>query len=108
MNAYQQFIASGGLDQDWEKYQAQKNAEIRQAGKNRMLKALKNGQEISGNDLALLIGYRNIPEKHLKNIQHDDTVISMNSVQARGLNRNQAEKLLIFVHEAIEKYENSQ
>ncbi len=102
MSAYKEFIASGGLDKDWEAFAAKKNQEIQEKWnkeREEKIQAFKSGAELDGDVIISHLKSKNvnIPLNILQVLQEDETKISLNSVTARGLGRREAKNVLKFV-----------
>jgi len=96
VSAYQDFLARGGKDVDWEEYTDQRNGLTLANNRGRVLRNYLNGIEVPGNDLLnLLRGASITVEPALSGIlQHDDTTVSRGSITARGLSRNAAGRVV--------------
>ena len=92
MSAYQDFLARGGTDADWEEYAAKRNRLGLTNQRGQIMHRYLNGIEVSGNDIANVLRADSIAlEPSVSGIlQHDDTMISRESITARGLSRKAA------------------
>jgi len=96
MSAYQDFLARGGKDADWEEYAANRNGLSLTNRRGQIMHSYLNGIEVSGNDIANLLRSASIAvEPAISGIlQHDDTMISRESIAARGLSRKAARRIV--------------
>ncbi len=99
MTAYQLFIAAGGNDLNWDQQREALNAAFRAERRASFIDAYFAGEELSGNGIVNHFRVEGIaiPASMQKIMQHDDTLISLNSVTARGVSRAVARKICIFV-----------
>jgi hypothetical protein len=102
---YKDFIAAGNADKDWERYAAEVNAISGKKREAEFVDSWQSGKPMSGNGLMNHFRSNGIdaPEKVKKNLQHDDTTVSLDKVVARGLPRSEAEAIHKFVVESMGK-----
>ena len=96
MSAYQDFLARGGKDADWEEYASQRNGLTLANNRGQILHNYLNGVEVPGNDLLNILRSAAITvEPSFSGIlQHDDTTVSRDSITARGLSRASARRVV--------------
>lgn len=96
MSAYHDFLARGGKDADWEEYAANRNGLTLTNRRGQIMHNYLNGIEVPGNDIVNLLRSASIAvEPSIAGIlQHDDTLISRDSITARGLSRSAARRIV--------------